>query len=52
MIIIIGLMLIIISNEITLLRVNFKLDKLEKEYKTYNLVIKKWMYGKKYMMID
>lgn len=41
MIIIIGLMLIIISNEITLLRVNSKLDKLEKEYKTYNLVIKK-----------
>ena len=41
MIIIIGLMLIIISNEITLLRVNSKLDKLEKKYKTYNLVIKK-----------
>ena len=36
-----GFMLLLISVEITLLRVNFKLDKLEKEYKTYNLVIKK-----------
>lgn len=36
-----GFMLLLISVEITLLRVNFKLDKLEKGYKTYNLVIKK-----------